>query len=796
MESLETVDIAAIGTPVKEIHVEFRYKIIDLFSGHLYSAPTKAIEELVVNSFDAFATKCVVSVLDSVEKPVWVWDNGESMDVSGLEELWLIAESKKRERQEEYEKRGRLPVGKFGIGKLASYVVGKRITHLCRRDTKFLAVTMDYARINDEPEELPLSIRELSEQDVRKAIPFIVDAPFDSSKIDLFGEGSTTWTIVVIDQLKQLLQIGRLHWILSTALPLTPDFELFLNGSSVQPSKIQIKKLNEWQIGKDDRAAKDYGFETGQDTASPPYDYFVKIAEYGKISGNVELYADPLNTGKASELGHSNGFFVMVRERLLNVKDNSFGITSLPHLGFNRFRAVVRANFLDDYLTANREDITNADAREALKKYLIAKFNEVRNFYEASLEKQAKKESLEDHLSTVPGTLLSYPLRHALDEVKETNASPFMIRTVPDKPSPPTIEKIETRSFDTGAPLASLEAGVVFINVSHPFYAAFQDFPGIRKIAIAEILLEAYLLDAGVDSEKTLEILSRRDQLLRFLASRLPEGAVEIAKFIRDSVNSSDDLEVACVDGFRVLGFDAVRIGGSGKPDGLASAYLGVSTKGEKRSYSLTFDAKSTQEKSVQTGNLGLATVVKHKSDYQADFAVVIAPNYQIGDGENSNVVKEARQQNVCLITAGDFADLIVASAVKPLSLETLGELFEIYSPIDTASWIDTFKKEKISAPPIPTILETVWKIQQVDQTDAPEIGAIKWAELGLQKFSNREIKQWLISVSRLVPELVSITGEKVQLNQTPGNILLQIKEVLKQVPATIITEPIEEGLE
>jgi hypothetical protein len=791
-------DLAKVGKHIEDIPVELSYRIIDLFSGHLYSSPTKAIEELVVNSYDAFAADCVVSVPEKQEQPVWIWDNGDSMDIEGLKELWLVAKTMKRDQERERAaiQRGRPPIGKFGIGKLASYVLGRRITHVCRRASAFLAVTMDYSKITDEPRQHLLSVRKLTESDVKEAIPFVVDYKYDGSEVDLFGKGSKSWTVVVVDQLKQLLPVGRLGWVLSTGLPLAPDFRLFLNGSEVKSAKERIKKLGSWQIGKDDEAARQHGFDTGQNLREgEPFNYYVVIKPFGKISGTVDLFYDPLDTGKASEVGHSNGFFVMARKRLINAKDNYFGITTLPHLGFNRFRAVVHADFLDTYLTASREDTTNIDAKEALKKYLIAKFNEVRNYYESYIEKEGKKETLEDHLKSLPGTLLTYPLRQAIDRIAANAGSSYSIRLAPDKPRVASIQKIETRRFDPGGPLATLEEGCVFVNVNHPFYNAFVDFPGIRKLVVAEILLEAYLLDAGVEMEKSTEVLTRRDQLLRMLASEFPEGAIEVSTFIRNSVASDVDLEMGCTDGFRVLGFDVTALGGRGKPDGLATAHLGLSPEGKKRKYLLTFDAKSSQDEAVQSGNLGLATVARHRKEYGADYAVVIAPDYQVSEGEASKAVKEAREQKVCLIRANDFADLIAASAVKPLSLEKIRELFEKCSPEETTAWVQAFKQERPTAPPIRAIIETVWKMQTEDERDAPQIGAIKYAEPGLKKFSNEDIRQWLISLSRLQPDLVVIAGDKVQLNQTPENVTKQCISTLNKAPQEISRESMLEAL-
>jgi hypothetical protein len=218
--------LATIGTNVKDIPVEISYRIIDLFSGHLYSSPSKAIEELVANSYDAFAKECVVSVPEIVDEEslVWVWDDGESMDVQGLEELWLVAGTHKRDpnKQEIAEKRGRLPIGKFGIGKLASYVLGRRITHLTKKNGQYLAVTMDYGNIIKEDEgnkftKVSLTVRRLTRGEVSSAIPFVLDYEHEGETLGNRDKSLESWTVVVVDQLKQGLPIGRLRWILATA---------------------------------------------------------------------------------------------------------------------------------------------------------------------------------------------------------------------------------------------------------------------------------------------------------------------------------------------------------------------------------------------------------------------------------------------------------------------------------------------------------------------------------------------------------------------------------------------------
>ena len=739
-----SVDLANVGQQIDTIQVQFSYNIIELFSGHLYSSPIKAIEELVANSFDAFSSKCVVSVPDKIEgQCVWVWDNGDSMDLQGLKDLWLIAGSHKRDsnEQSQSEKRGRLPIGKFGIGKLASYVLGKRITHICRKSDEYLAVTMDYGRFckGSQYQLIPLSARKLSEEEVIEVVPFAAKVLSEKHGIDITRKEHAHWTLVVIDSLKEKLEIGRLGWVLATALPLRPDFKLFLNDAEIISSKIKIRKIREWQIGCDDPVAGKRQYATGTDNAKPkPHNHFVKIPPFGSISGTVEIFEDIIDEGKSAQLGHSNGFFVMVRGRLINEEDNLFGITNIPFLGFKQMRVVVYADFLDEYLTASREEISDATAKKVVQDYLRDIYNDARGSIEKKYEKDAKKATVEEHLKHLPGTLLTYPLRQAIERINFEQQSGYSIIANPGKKPIANIEKVELRENSVEGPLATLDEGRIYINANHPFYKDYADYPGVRKLMVAEVLLEAYMVDAGINSTQTREVLSRRDLLLRTLASKFPESAVTVSESIRAAVGLQEELEIACVDGFTILGFEATHIGGSDKPDGVAVAPLGVQNS-VPRGYTVSIDAKSTQHERVKSGNIGFSTVASHRDEFNAEYAVVIGTEFEVSDGEVSKAITEAREQDVCLIRAKDFADLVLGSAVRPTSLEKLRELFELRSPAETSEWITHFNSEQVNVPPIRLILNTLWKIQQEDTKDAPEVIAIRYKEPKLRRTTRRK---------------------------------------------------------
>jgi HSP90 family molecular chaperone len=158
------MDISTVGTKIDEIPVEISYKIIQLFSAGLYSSPNKAFEELVCNSYDAFADKVAVYIpsdLSAEGAYIWVCDNGEGLNSDELKDLWRIGESSKRIDTTRDKKR--LQIGQFGIGKLATYVLARKLTYISKKAGRYIFATMDYDRIHGTESKLNLDEREIDE---------------------------------------------------------------------------------------------------------------------------------------------------------------------------------------------------------------------------------------------------------------------------------------------------------------------------------------------------------------------------------------------------------------------------------------------------------------------------------------------------------------------------------------------------------------------------------------------------------------------------------------------------------
>jgi Histidine kinase-, DNA gyrase B-, and HSP90-like ATPase len=358
---------ASIGKSIDSIDVRLSYKIVELFSEGLYASPNKAIEELVANSFDAGAQQVQVllsSNLHDQDATIVVIDDGEGMDAEGLKQHWLIGLSNKRRLFEL--PRGRQQIGKFGIGKLATYVLASRLTHVSKRGNKYYSTSMNYAVIDKRVEKeiepkvpIKIPLRELSEVEAKQAVKAWAEtAAFKSTGMVLFGRSApTSWTVAVLSSLKPKvheIKPGTLEWVLRTALPLRPDFNIWLNGNKLVPSKQGKGLLKQWILGKDLiqlPKPSPKGVSVSEDTSvnkASEHRFGIDVLLLGRITGYAEAYKDIL-TGKSDELGRSYGFFVYVFGRLVNVMDGHFGISpdELRHGTFGRFRLVVHMDGLD-----------------------------------------------------------------------------------------------------------------------------------------------------------------------------------------------------------------------------------------------------------------------------------------------------------------------------------------------------------------------------------------------------------------------------------------------------------------
>ena len=467
----------------KKIPVELSTRFLEHFSEQLYSSPQKAFEELISNGWDAGADYVDVRIsteLQNSDATMCVLDNGTSMDENGLRWLWRIAFSPKQGISAQY---GRPLIGKFGIGKLATYVLANKLTYICKAsDGVIRRVTMDYSVVDRQKgsaedrliSELELDLYEVDEDEIKDALKNVDNGnaifdliqrgiphpngirgedEFGYPKTKLERPTSETWTLVVLSDLKptgRQLKTGILRRMLEAALPFGSEMAISLNGNLLTSSKMNAPTIAEWVIGPDlgiDSIEIDEDDTTYIDESEPGTEEndasntsesvqekttkllvtsdtspvpHVALPGVGLVTGRIRLFVDRISTGRSEERGSSNGFHVNVLGRVVNQNDPSFGEKNLSHAAWARFRMTVRADGLNEFLTTNREQFKERRELEIFRAFLRRAFNKARQLYDS--DQNATLPDGGDVLVQSLGVLSLSPLRNVVSETLKTQS--------------------------------------------------------------------------------------------------------------------------------------------------------------------------------------------------------------------------------------------------------------------------------------------------------------------------------------------------------------------------------------
>jgi len=464
-----------VGEERDLIPVEISTRFLEHFSEQLYSSPQKAFEELISNGWDAGATLVDIQIADDLQSSdatMCVLDNGASMDAQGLRELWHIAFSPKRDQPLQH---GRHVVGKFGIGKLATYVLASKLTYICKAsDGVIRRVTMDYGVVDRNADadklisELELKLFEVSQDEVKAVLdevhggagiwkrivdgvkpiglPAIEQPEFTQPLATSDQPERNTWTLVILSGLKPTgreLKVGVLKRMLGAALPFSSEMAILINGERISSSKLNAPIAKEWEIGPDlkitsfevpngtsadadeqvdeDDTTGDGssgGAHTIQVTSGKTPQPYIDIPGIGRVTGRVQLFVDKITGGKSDSRGASNGFHVNVLGRVVNQNDPTFGAENLSHAAWARFRMAVRVDGLNAFLNTNREQFREQNELKIFRAFLRKVFNVARSHYDS--DKNAEMPDGGDVLVKSLGVLSLAPLRSAVSEALRT----------------------------------------------------------------------------------------------------------------------------------------------------------------------------------------------------------------------------------------------------------------------------------------------------------------------------------------------------------------------------------------
>jgi hypothetical protein len=845
-------DFYDIGKQKKTIEVTISYRIIQLFSEGLYASPNKAIEELVCNAFDEDAHNVHVVLpvdLYSPDASIAVIDDGNSMDYNGLKEHWIIGRSNKISR---ISISRRKQIGKFGIGKLATYVLANRLTHICKKDGKYYSASMDYQKIpsdsnsgvfeTPDKERVEIPFRELTQMEAQQALlPWTSGSKKGYKALKLFGKDAVKhWTVAIMSSLKKdmisNLKPGRLSWVLSTAMPLRDEFKLFVNGDKIESEKVKGVS-QKWVIGKD--ITEDDLETTGIDdlvankderiSIKSEYKYGLSSNVIGRISGYIELFDDRLDTGKSIDIaGRSNGFFVYVRSRLINEDDGHFGIGSneLSHGTFSRFRGVIYADQLDNELRSSRENVREGELVQNIRNVLKAIFNVARREWSKREEELSPGAKFAKTIKTTPYSLTQKPLVNLLSRAFEGKASPRYLKyplNLTKKQKDDYINKLYEKedliqktelkelSQEDRVAVFDIESETLLINMFHPFVAHFLDeYEDVKKnlplelLAMSEVLLEANLYQIDIDEGTVNSIMDLRDELLRTLAkSTRKRNAFLVAQTLLDAAANAKGLEVSIVDAFNSMGFESTWLGGGNKPDGQATAALGVDRDGKPQRYSVSLEAKSKYKegKKVSNSAVHISAVSRHRDEYKCEHAIVVGPHFP-GDGTalDREIQRDRAQtgKTITIITITDLARLVTLRPLKRIGPVEIRNLFtECSMPEDCKKWIDILEEKVTDKPKYREVLEVIWERQNKRPSESIEFGVVA---MGLERISIDYTKEYIVKICKalegMAPEFISCRDNgTVELRQKPEIVLERVKAETAKYPETEAQKSFLKGL-
>lgn len=742
---------------VDEVALKISYEIIEHFSRNLYSSPNKALEELVTNGFDAAATEVNIFVPGRFTTDVvLVWDDGMSMGVDGIKELWKLSDSpKKRMADRTVTTRAGLHrnvIGKFGIGKLASYIVGDAIEHLCKVNGGYHLVKVDYGDVTDdlkpgdgtesaEAYRSPIyRLTEVQAEDYLKALFQESPAQFER----LFA--GDTWTVAVVSRLKRKdLSPNRLAWVLSHGMPLRPDFKVFVDGDEVVSKLQKTGVLKEWDIGAPEivAAIESYwgkfsdevegtpdviraGREKGLDASNPEAEIrYVELPNLGKVWGVCRFYRDSLERTRKKSEGEprSHGYFVMVRDRLVNADDEKLLIGD-PTFGiFYRSQFVLHIDALDENLLADRERFLRDEAKSAELKVLQAAV------YAVVRDEKNRRDQLKLEEQMLGFRLPLFSRQHFIEPIEALWQQKPNIATGAELSYDDITVERRPLSDDRRMAELSDDGKQMMVNTNHPYYEAVSRAVGTGKtaakylrevefLAISEYLFEGFMIESGIDEMIVQSVLEWRNSMYKILAGepRLPNEVLARELFAASSVGGKT-FELAIAKVLTRIGFVADRRGTSNDGDVLARASAGDD------SYLLLFEAKgkkykgADEDRGLSNDAAEIAGANRHGKNMGADHVVIVARKFGGLEqrGETSAIIEE------CVHLGSNFVSIMEIDILTDL-MDVMSEYaypLDLIRPVFTTIETPEAKRTRVATLREPfavfdfsELLDKIWAVQ------------------------------------------------------------------------------------
>jgi hypothetical protein len=683
-----------------------------------------------------------------------VLDNGKSMDLIGLKRLWKVAESPKDEGPDKPRiDNDRMQIGKFGVGKLAAFALGKRLTHVACVNRSVRVVSVGQDEIRQKKGGAPTF--KVFRMPLDKAIPLL--EPHLSELPKPWKENWDTWTLALVEEIDsrsfgRALMIGVLRRMIATALPISSNFKVSLEGVEVpkrriDPDDIETtveitdpelrKKITEslqefWMEALGEKKITDVPkkyYDLKVEQVQNPENVNQRVTalivpELGPIIGSAILTKNSLTTEKLVERGYSNnGFAIRVNGKLVNPEDELFGVTARSHAYWSRFVANVEIPGLDRVLLVQRNAVSeNSNEAQIARTIMRTLFNFTRT-------KQEEREKEEGYKPESFGSRL-----RSLSPIAAAVALSGLAEGELPKGGLESLD-IDFSSLGEAGPAARYdrEEKKILVNQDHPLIEALDDLGSNSKAlrhVIGEVLAgtqmaKGYLRSQNVTEkvvEETGEII---EVSVRSAANFVIDEVEEHIKEIDETAYSGDrPFEKAIVSALRSLRLVAIHEGKPGDPDGIVE----IPVSG-KPNFRISIEAKGS--KGVITHDeLSQATVTRHMTEFNCDHAFAVAREFQVKGpkGEDSALVKETRDKvpQVPLITTASLFLMLRLCKRKPFSYDKVARIFTTWThPNALPEFIQQTWKELPDLGLMKLILQVAHEQMEKDHANLPELGMI-----------------------------------------------------------------------
>ena len=289
-------------------HVRVGVALLGQLSTTFYLNTRMIFDELISNARDAFATYVKIAI--DADK-ITVEDNGEGLSPDEMVRFFYISHTQKKSGSEE--QRGKLKrqiIGKFGVGKLSMYQICDWFEIRSWKDG-----IESYATFN---------FKEVEKGEFLDQVGLNVSTKKTSQR--------QSGTVVTMHDLKKQVKSGLIAYGLSKSMPLSADFNVFVNGQKLEPEK------------------------KAEGHIYPIEEKDVKVEVDGKTVELGDIYGELLYTKKP--IRDQSGVYIRVLGRLVGDNPRRIDLTTLTsgQQFYQRTHCELNVNGLNEALLTNRTD--------------------------------------------------------------------------------------------------------------------------------------------------------------------------------------------------------------------------------------------------------------------------------------------------------------------------------------------------------------------------------------------------------------------------------------------------------